>query len=181
MVTLSYLIKAPPRVTRPPCPCIGSGNHPLIKKVDGNHKQVWYADDAAAVGKIVDLRDWSDRLSITGPGFCYFPNASKTWLVTKKELHDAAISVFTNTGVNVTSDGRPYLGVAIGIQEYVTRYVESKVNEWIANLHCLATIAKTQLHTAFAILTHGLMSKWTYLSRTTPGTGSLLRPLYDTL
>ena len=31
---------------------------PLIKKLEGNHKQVWFADDAAAVGKITDLRTW---------------------------------------------------------------------------------------------------------------------------
>ena len=53
---------------------------PLIKKLHGNYmyKQVWYADDAAAVGRIVDLRDWWDRISTSGPGFGYFPNASKT-------------------------------------------------------------------------------------------------------
>ena len=27
----------------------------LIKKLHGSYKQVWYAEDAAAVGKIVDL------------------------------------------------------------------------------------------------------------------------------
>ena len=31
---------------------------PLTKKLHGNYKQIWYADDAAAVGRIVDLRDW---------------------------------------------------------------------------------------------------------------------------
>ena len=36
---------------------------PLIKKLPGNYKQVWYADDAAAVGKIVDLRDCWDKIS----------------------------------------------------------------------------------------------------------------------
>ena len=111
---------------------------PLIKKLAGNHRQIWYADDAAAVGKIVDLREWWDRLSTLGPSFGYFPNASKTWLVTKEGLQDTADSIFSNTGVNVTVNGRPYLGAALGSQEYVTGQVESKVNEWIANLQCLA-------------------------------------------
>ena len=154
---------------------------PLIKKLDGNYKQVWFADDAAAVGRIVDLRVWWDRLSTSGPGFGYFPNASKTWLVTKEGLHDAAVSIFANTGVNVTPDGRPYLGAAMGSQEYVAGQVESKVNEWISNVQCLATIAVTQPHAAFSALTHGLMSKWTYLSRTIPDIGPLLRPLDDAL
>ena len=154
---------------------------PLIKKLDGNYKQVWFADDAAAMGKIVDLRDWWDRLSTSGPGFGYFPNASKTWLVTKEGLYDAAVSIFANTGVNVTPDGRPYLGTAIGSREYVTGQVESKVNKWISSMQCLATIAVTQPHAAFSALTHGLMSKWTYLSRTVPDIGPLLRPLDDAL
>ena len=154
---------------------------PLIKKLAGNHRQIWYADDAAAVGKIVDLREWWDRLSTLGPSFGYFPNASKTWLVTKEGRQDTADSIFSNTGVNVTVNGRPYLGAALGSHEYVTGQVESKVNEWIANLQCLAVISKTQPHAAFSALTHGLMGKWTYLSHTIPVIDPLLRPLDDAL
>ena len=45
----------------------------------------------------------------------------------------------------------------------------------------LQKIAVTQPHAAFSALTHGLMSKWTYLSRTIPDIGPLLKPLDDTL
>ena len=101
--------------------------------------------------------------------------------VTKEGFHNDAISIFVNTGVSVTPNGRPYLGAAIGSQEYVTGQVESKVNEWISNIQCLATVAVTQPHAAFSALTHGLTSRWTYLSRTIPDIGPLLRPLDDTL
>ena len=112
----------------------------------------------------------------------YFPNASKTWLVNKEGLHDAAVSFLANTGVSVTSNGRQaYLGAAIGSREYVAGQVESKVNEWTSNIQCLATIPMTQPHAAYTALTHGLMSKWTYLSRTIPDIGPLLRPLDDAL
>ena len=154
---------------------------PLIKRLDGNCMQVWYADDAAAAGKIAALRDWWDRLTTSGPGFGYFPNASKTWLVTKEGFHADATSIFAGTGVNVTPDGRPHLGAAIGSREYVTAHVGAKVNEWLSNVKCLATIAVTQPHAAFSALTHGLMSKWTYLSRTIPDISPLLRPLDDAL
>ena len=154
---------------------------PLIQKLEGNHRQVWYADDAAAVGKILDLRDWWERLSTIGPSYGYFPNASKTWLVTKEGLLETARSIFANTGVNVTCNGRPYLGAAIGSEEYVAEQVRLKVSEWTANLKSLAMIAETQPHTAFAALTHGLMSKWTYLSCTIPGIGPLLGPLDEDL
>ncbi len=149
---------------------------PLIKKLDRNYKQVWFADDAAAVGKIADLRDWWDRLSASGPGFGYFPNAFKTWLVTKSRHHDAAVSIFTGTGVNVTPEGRPYLGAVIGSREYVTAQVESKVNEWVSSVQRLATIAVTQPHATFSALTHGLMRQMDLLESHHPG----YRPLDDT-
>ena len=85
--------------------------------------QIWYADDAAATGKITDLRDWRDKLTKEGPDFGYFPNPSKTWLVTKEGSHTTGTSTFADTGVNVTSDGRPYL---VGSKEFVEIYVESK-------------------------------------------------------
>ena len=81
----------------------------------------------------------------------------------------------------MTSNGRPYLGAAIGSWDYVAGQVESKVNEWTSNIQCLATIAMTHPHAAYTALTHGLMSKWTYLSRTIPDIGPLLRPLDDAL
>ena len=141
---------------------------PLIKKLKGNSKQIWYADDAAAIGRITDLREWWDHLTTEGPGFGYFPNPSKTWLVTKEGCYAAGISTFTDTGVNVTSDGRPYLGAAVGSRKFVEKHVESKVNSWLSCVCNLTTIAKTQPHAAYSALTHGLLSKWTYLCRAVP-------------
>ena len=132
---------------------------PLIKKLKGNSKQIWYADDAAAIGRITDLREWWDHLTTEGPGFGYFPNPSKTWLVTKEGCYAAGISTFTGTGVNVTSDGRPYLGAAVGSRKFVEKHVESKVNSWLSCVCNLTTIAKTQPHAAYSALTHGLLSK----------------------
>ena len=98
---------------------------PLIKKLKGSSKQIWYADDAAAAGKIADLRVWWNLLTREGPDFGYFPNPSKTWLITKEGFNDVGISSFASTGVSITSDGRPYLGAAIGSVEYVKNYVKS--------------------------------------------------------
>ena len=79
------------------------------------------------------MRQQWGRLWIGGIGYLplaqaldVFPNASKTWLVTKEGLHEAPVSIFANTGVNVTPSGRPYLGAAIGFCEYVAGKVESK-------------------------------------------------------
>ena len=82
---------------------------PLIRKLKDNISevnQVWYADDASGSGKI---KDWWDHLNTFGPMYGYYTNANKTWLVTKKDFHHEAEVAFE--GVQITSEGRPYLGV----------------------------------------------------------------------
>ena len=86
-----------------------------------------------------------------GPSYGYFVNTSKTWLVIKEQYHEKATAVFASTGVKITSNGRPYLGAAIGTEEYVKRYVESKVRSWTSEVQLLSDIAKSQLHAAFCL------------------------------
>ena len=78
-------------------------------------------------------------------------------------------------------DGRPYLGAAVGSRKFVKKHVESMVNSWLSCVCNLTTIAKTQPHAAYSALTHGLLSKWTYLCRAVPNISNLLKPLDDIL
>ena len=143
----------------------GLATIPLIRRLDGLCKQIWYADDSAAIGTVEQLHAWWNRLATEGQAFGYFPNPSKTWVVTKQRHFDKASNTFAGSGVNVTLDGRPYLGVVIDSQEYIEEYVSSKVQEWSSSFIILSDVAKSQPHAAFSALTHGLLSKWTYLSR----------------
>ena len=113
-------------------------------------------------------------LTEVGPAFGYFPNPAKTWLVTKQDHFNLATETFRGSGVNVTSEGRPYLGAAIGTSEYVEKYVSSKVSEWSSCVNTLSDIAKSQPQAAYSALTHGLLNKWTYLSRVLPNINHLL-------
>ena len=150
---------------------------PLINKLRGNATQIWYADDATAIGKLTDLKKWWDKICSLGPAYGCFPNATKTWLVTKKDYLPAATAIFTGTNVNVTSEGRPLLGAAIGTREFIHQHVMKKVYEWSQEIENLTTIAQTQPHAAYAAYTHGMVSKWSYLSRIVPDIGHLLEPL----
>ena len=157
---------------------------PLIKKLHchiDDVNQVWYADDASAAGRIARLHDWWSQLGSHGPKFGYFPNATKTWLITKEKHLATATASFANTGVQVTAEGRPYLGAAIGSEEFVISHVKNKVAKWTEELNSLAMIALTQPHAAHAAFTHGLSSKWCYLTRTIRNIGSLLQPLETTI
>ena len=153
---------------------------PLIRKLHSlqdDVSQVWYADDASAPGKLSRLHDWWYHIVAIGPKYGYFANPIKTCLVTKEKHLAIATTLFANTGVQVTSEGRPYLGAAIGTQEFVISHVQDRVTKWTKELDNLATIAVTQPHAAHAAFTHGLSSKWSYLSRTIEGISTLLQPL----
>ena len=60
-------------------------------------------------------------------------------------------------------------------------YVKEKVSGWKREIEQLSEIAKTQPQAAYAALTHGLVSKWTYLARTTPDIDVLLEPLEEVI
>ena len=92
----------------------------LIKKLDGPCKQVWCSDDAVAVGSMTDFHDWWEKLTILGPKYGYFPNPLKTWLLTNEGLGHYAASIFDSTEVNITPDGRPCLGAAIGSPAFIS-------------------------------------------------------------
>lgn len=44
---------------------------PLVKQLTTSVKHAWYADDAAAAGKLGNLRTWWDEISRLGPSFGY--------------------------------------------------------------------------------------------------------------
>ena len=143
---------------------------PLIKELKSikNVKQVWYADDASSTGKVKDLYEWWKKLTTLGPRFGYSPNAMKTWLVTKEEHLTTATTQFANEGVNITSEGRPYLGAALGKPEFVSSYVRNKVQSWCSIVDKLSSIAAIQPHAAYAAFT---------LLRTISGIGNVFEPL----
>ena len=75
---------------------------PLIKRFPNLAMQVWYADDASALGTITNLRECWENLARMGLGFEYFPNPSKTWLVMKVEYFSKAAAAFEGTRINIT-------------------------------------------------------------------------------
>ena len=80
---------------------------PLIHCLaDENMKQVWFADDASAGGRLEHIKNWWDNISQIGPEYGYFPNASKTWLIVKERNFEQAEQMFQGTGVVITPEGK---------------------------------------------------------------------------
>ena len=150
---------------------------PLIQSLPDSVQQAWYADDASATGQVSNLRAWWDELVSLGPAFGYHANAIKTCLITKEQHYDSAVSAFSGTQVNITKEGKVHLGVALGTQKHIDKFVEGKVSVWCAEVENLSHIAETQPHAAYTAITHGMVGKWNYLSRTIPNISDHLVPL----
>lgn len=132
-------------------------------------------------GTLQQLRAWWDSLVSLGSAFGYFANPHKTWLNVKRGHLKPATDVFKGTGINITAEGRRHLGAALGERSFVGSYVKAKVSEWVQELDVLTTIAKTHPQAAYSALTHGFMSKCSYLIRTIPDISDLLLPLEDAI
>ena len=87
-------------------------------------------------------------------------------------MKDSYLSIaqeaFKNTNVNITSDGRPYLGAPIGTRDFIDSFVQSKVETWLGIMNTLTDIACTQPHAAYTAFTHGISNFWLFVCRTTP-------------
>lgn len=152
---------------------------PLTQRVNQVVRQTWYADDATATGRALDLRDWWDSLVAHGPALGYNVNPAKTCLITKQCHHSAVLAAFSGTGVQISPVGKLHLGAALGSPEFITSYVNRKVDQWTKELLVLSKIAISQPHAAYSAFTHGLASKWLYLARTIPNLEGLFQPLED--
>ena len=110
-----------------------------------------------------------------GPTFGY---GSKTHLVVKPEHEETVRQLFTDTDVNISIEGKRHLGAALGSRTFTEEYVTNKVQGWTQEITRLAEIATTQPHAAYAAFTHGLSSRWSYISRTIPDVLDLLLDCY---
>ena len=92
---------------------------------------------------------------------------------------EEAKTIFKNSPINITIDGKRHLGAALGTDEFKITYMTDKVNEWCKKMKSLAEIAKLQPHAAYAAYIHGEQHKYTYFLRTINGIDNLLEPLDD--
>lgn len=104
-------------------PIYALASTPLIRELSGQSsaKQVWYADDSAAVGSLTDVCKWWDTLTLRDPSYGFFANIKKTWLVVMEVAEAEARELFTD--ISITSADRPYLGAPLGTPSYVKDFV----------------------------------------------------------
>ena len=132
-------------------------------------KQVWFADDASAVGLLQDLLEWYKRLCVEGQLYGYIVNGSKSWLIVKSEKDATRAKEIFGDLVNITTEGQRHLGAALGSKGFKDTYCSKKVENWTNQMKVLTEIAKTQPQSAYVGFTKGFVSKFTYFLRTIEG------------
>ena len=96
------------------------------------------------------------KIQTAGPAFGYFPNRSKTWLLTKEDHLEQAKELFENCNIHITSTGQKHLGSTVGSESFSYGYVNAKISTWVDELERLCEIAKTEPQAVYSALTHGI-------------------------
>eukprot|EP00116_Pleurobrachia_bachei_P002344 sb/3462606/ len=92
---------------------------------------VFYADDGNASGRLEDLKVWYSRLVDLGPNYGFTINPEKSYLLVKPEFESRAESLFSDTGMIVTTEGARHLGAAIGSEDFTQSFAYDQISHWV--------------------------------------------------
>ena len=84
-------------------------------------------------------------------------------------------SLFGDTKINVTTEGKTHLGALIGSNDFRIKYVDEKVTEWCSELKVLSEFAKSQPPAAYAAFCFGEETNFNYFLRTIPEMNDLMK------
>ena len=145
-------------------------------------KQVWFADDSTAGGKLDGIFEWWTKLKEVEPTYGYHPKPSKTYLILKHPNNlTKAETIFNEEGINITCEGERHIGAVLGTEEFKVKYVRDKVDKWTRDISKLAEIVKEEPQVALSAFYTGLSHRWTFLQRTVADIGPLFEPLEQTI
>ena len=135
------------------------GVQPLTKDLSSridtkSCRQMWYADDATAIGKLQGMKDCWDILCELGPGYGYYPKPSKTVLILKNpQLKKAPQYTFRGTGITISCESERHLGAVLGTENFKEKYVQGKVMKWVKDVEGLALIGEDDPQLAYSAFT----------------------------
>jgi hypothetical protein len=145
---------------------------PLIRRCridEPDSGQAWYADDSSAAARLTRLRKWFDLLCEDGPGFGYFPEADKSYLIVSPRHLALAKRIFDGLPVRIVH-GHRFLGGFVGSDETRQQYVQEKTRRWETTITRLAEMGDLQPQAAFTAFQKSLSAEWTYIKRVIPDT-----------
>jgi len=144
-------------------------------------KEVAFADDLTAAGKVEEIKAYWDILIDMGPKYGYHPKPSKSHLIVKEKYLELAKQTFCASEIKITISGQRHLGAAIGSGDYRSTYIKSMINTWNAELICLSKIAEIEPQAAYAAYVSGYKNKFSYFIRTIPNIHDQFQQIEDTI
>ena len=99
----------------------------------------------------------------------------------KSNQENEAKHIFNDTELNITIEGRKYLGGYIGTNNYRDKYAKRLVQDWIEQINNISKIALREPQAAYAAFVSGFQHKLTYYIRTIPGLHDHLKLLDETI
>ena len=80
---------------------------------------------------------------------------------------EQAQQFFSDTDVNITSEGRSYLGGFIGNDVSKSKHINIKLEQWIKQIENLSIVARYEPQAAYSAFVAGFKHKLTYYIRVT--------------
>ena len=90
---------------------------------------------------------------------------------------ETATNLFSDSKVNITTEGKSHLGAAISSNKFRKKYVNEKFNEWCEELKVLSKFAKLQPQAAYTAFCFGEQNKYSSFLRTIPNMSELMKPV----
>ena len=104
-------------------------------------RQVWLVDDAIGAGCRKEIGNWWNELSEEGSLYGYYVNETKSWMILKHGNKLTYVqTMFKETNINFITEGKRYLGVAVGSKNFCDEYASGKVSDWCDELDRVSEI-----------------------------------------
>ena len=104
-------------------------------------RQVWLVDDAIGAGCLKEIENWWNEISEEGSLHGYYVNETKSWMILKhgnKLTYDQ--TMFKETNINFITEGKRYLGAAVGSKNFCDEYASGKFSDLCDELDRLSKI-----------------------------------------
>lgn len=161
----------------------GVGLLPLVRTLKEHHPtlhQQWYADDAAAIGVLEQIRDYFRELMEIGPTYGYFPEPDKSILIVQPHSKNQAQQFLQAESLKFKlRTGNRYLGGHVGEASSRDEWLKDLISQWSDGIQELAAVASVYPQTAYAGLQKSLQAEWQYIQRVTEGVGDLFSELEE--
>jgi len=158
---------------------------PLAELLRSEHPDVtqpWFADDAAMQGLPQPVAKCFRLLIRVGPQFGYYPEPDKSFAICPLATEAAARPAFDAEELPIGyCRGHRYVGGFVGSGAMRDRWLEPKVESWVAGVKALAKVAARYPQAAYHGFAMSLQAEWQYLCRCLPGVGPHLQPIEDAI